>query len=66
MTPSQYKDAADAISNFRWMLATALTSTGIDHTKESKARMKQLSELREALEEEGQRAAQQSKGDSHG
>jgi len=53
MTLDQYKAAAQAISDYRWILAAALSSASIEHTKESKARMKQLAELREALEAEG-------------
>jgi hypothetical protein len=53
MTPEQYKAAATAISDLRWILAAALSSASIEHTKESKVRMKQLNDLREALELEG-------------
>lgn len=53
MTRDQYRDAAQAIMNFRWMLAAALTSTGIEHSKESKKRMSELAALQSALEKEG-------------
>ena len=53
MTPDQYKAAAQAISDFRWILAAALSSASIEHTKESKKRMHELSLLRDALEAEG-------------
>ena len=53
MTPEQYRAAAQAISDFRWILAAALSSTSIEHSKVSKARMAELDALRTALENEG-------------
>lgn len=53
MTPDQYRAAAQAISDFRWILAAALSSACIEHNKTSKARMSQLDALRLVLENEG-------------
>lgn len=53
MTPDQYRAAAQAISDFRWILAAALSSASIEHSKISKARMAELDALRTALENEG-------------
>lgn len=53
MTPDQYRAAAKAISDFRWILAAALSSSDIEHSKVSQARMKQLSSLQRALEDKG-------------
>lgn len=53
MTSDQYKAAAQAISDYRGILAAAIYSASINHTKKSKVRMKELAELREALEAEG-------------
>jgi hypothetical protein len=52
MTPSQYKAAAQAISDFRWILAAALSSASIEHSKASIKRMTELADIREALEAE--------------
>lgn len=53
MTPEQYRAAALAISDHRWMLAAALSSAKIAHTKESKAQMRALTELQDVLTETG-------------
>ena len=53
MTNEQYKLAASAISNYRWMLAAALTATNIKQTKQSIQAMNELEELRCALEIKG-------------
>ena len=53
MTPEQYRAAAKAISDYRWMLAAALSSTTIEQTKSSIKAMTDLSKLRDALEAEG-------------
>lgn len=58
MTSQDYKDAADAISSMRWMLAAALATAGIEHEKTSKARMKRLSDLRELLEAQGMKGGE--------
>ena len=52
MTPAQYQAAAKAISDFRWILAAALSSSSIDNNKQSKARMAELAALQTALETE--------------
>lgn len=53
MTKEEFQAAAKAIADYRWILAAALSSTNISHAKQSKARMKELSDLRDALENEG-------------
>ena len=53
MTPDQYKAAAQALSDYQYILASCCAFASTAHTKDSKARMKQLAELREALEAEG-------------
>ncbi len=53
LTKDACRDAATAIMNFRWMLAAALTSSGIENSKESKKRMSELAKLQAKLEKEG-------------
>lgn len=52
MSPQDYKEAAEAITSLRWMLAAAIATAGIEHEKTSKKRMARLSELRGMLEAE--------------
>lgn len=58
MTPEQYKAAAKAISDYRWILAAALSSVTIEQTKASDKAMRELSALRDALEAEGMKGKQ--------
>lgn len=49
MTPDQYRAAAKAISDYRWILAAALCSTNIEHSKPSQKVMGDLNQLVDAL-----------------
>ncbi len=49
MNAEQFRSAAKAISDYRWILAAALSSTNIEHSKPSQKVMGDLSKLVDAL-----------------
>lgn len=62
MTADQYKAAAKAINDYRWILAAALSGANIEQTRASDKAMSELAKLQEALEKEGmKRIAEQEK-----
>lgn len=53
LTREQCISAARLLSDYKWILAAAFSSASVTLTKENQAKIKEISQLRDALEAQG-------------